>query len=277
MSKGQAPRRRFSQNFLTDPSVAARIVDACSLSRAERVLEIGPGRGALTEPLLRQVDQLHAIELDRDLAAALRHRWPALLLQEADALRVDYATFLRDGTWTIVGNLPYNVSTPLLMRLLLHASALRQMVFMLQQEVVDRMCAPPGSKTYGRLSVMVGYHCRAQALFEVSAGSFYPVPKVRSRIIRLTPLHPPPMPLALPEVVRRAFTQRRKTLRNALSGCVDAQHMLAVGVDPGRRPETLSIDEYVRLAGVAFVERAQPACAATDENPMEELRGDRAC
>ena len=277
MSKGQAPRRRFSQNVLTDPSVAQRIVEACALSRTERVLEIGPGRGALTAPLLEKVEQLHALELDRDLAAGLRSRWPALLLQEADALRIDYATFLRAGDWTIVGNLPYNVSTPLLMKLLLHASAMRQMVFMLQQEVVDRMCAPPGSKTYGRLSVMVGYHCRAQALFEVAAGSFYPVPKVRSRIIRLTPLHPPPMPLTLPEVVRRAFTQRRKTLRNALSGCVDAQQMLAVGVDPGRRPETLSIDEYVRLAGVAFIDRTQAVCVTAQPRSSDELEGDETC
>ena len=198
-------------------------------------------------------------------------------LQEADALRIDYATLLCAREWTIVGNLPYNVSTPLLMRLLLHASVMRQMVFMLQQEVVDRMCAPPGSKTYGRLSVMVGYHCRAQALFEVAAGSFYPVPKVRSRIIRLTPLNPPAMPLALPEVVRRAFTQRRKTLRNALSGCVDAQQMLAVGVDPGRRPETVSIEEYVRLAGVAFSSRSHAVCDATQPRTTAEPEGDETC
>lgn len=260
MSKGQAPRRRFSQNFLTDPSVAARIVDACSLSRVERVLEIGPGRGALTEPLLRQVDQLHAIELDRDLAAALRHRWPALMLQEADALRVDYATFLRDGNWTIVGNLPYNVSTPLLMRLLLHASALRQMVFMLQQEVVDRMCAEHGSRTYGRLSVVIGYHYHAQPLFSVSGSSFTPQPKVKSRVVRLTPTGAAAPPVRFSEVVRRAFSQRRKTLRNALSGVIDAQGLEAIGIDPGCRPETLSVADFVMISSaVAHVSGIQGA------------------
>jgi 16S rRNA (adenine1518-N6/adenine1519-N6)-dimethyltransferase len=272
----QAPRKRFGQNFLTDPMVARRIVEACGLREDEAVLEIGPGRGALTEHLLERVRVLHAIELDRDIEAALRERWPALRLTGADALRVDYRAFFGEraytgeGRWTVVGNLPYNISTPLLMRLLPHAAAMRQMVFMLQQEVVDRMCAAPGTKAWGRLSVMVGYHCRADALFGVAPGSFFPVPKVRSRIVRLVPTHPAPMPPAMPEVVRRAFSQRRKTLRNALSGCVSPEQMLALQVDPGRRPDTLSIAEFVRLSAVARVSAARAPDAGVDADQDDD-------
>jgi 16S rRNA (adenine1518-N6/adenine1519-N6)-dimethyltransferase len=142
------------------------------------------------------------------------------------------------------------------MKLLPFAPSMRQMLFMLQQEVVERMSAEPGTKAYGRLSVMVGYHCRADSLFAVAPGSFFPVPKVRSRIVRLTPRNPPPMPSAMPEVVRRAFSQRRKTLRNALSGCVDVAGMESIGIDPRRRPDTLSIAEFVRLSAVARVSSA---------------------
>ena len=294
----QVPRKRFGQNFLTDPMVARRLVQACGLREDEAVLEIGPGRGALTEHLIDSVRQLHAIELDRDLEAALRVRWPALRLTGADALRVDYRAFFAAGAaaaaaagvvassattpagttadrkWTVVGNLPYNISTPLLMRLLPHAASMRQMVFMLQQEVVDRMCAQPGTKAWGRLSVMVGYHCRADALFAVAPGSFYPVPKVRSRIVRLVPTAPAPMPAAMPEVVRRAFSQRRKTLRNALASCVDMTDLVALGIDPGRRPDTLSIEEFVRLSAIARVSATPLPDDAYDGDLPDEAEGD---
>ena len=253
-------RRRFGQHFLTDVGLAQRIVDACALEPGDRVLEIGPGRGALTGMLLERVDQLVAIELDRELAAALRCRWPSLEVMCADALRIDYAQLCAAGDWTIIGNLPYNISTPLLMRLLASGSLMRQMVFMLQQEVVDRMCAEHGSRTYGRLSVVIGYHYHAQPLFSVSGSSFTPQPKVKSRVVRLTPTGAAAPPVRFSEVVRRAFSQRRKTLRNALSGVIDAQGLEAIGIDPGCRPETLSVADFVMISSaVAHVSGIQGA------------------
>ena len=242
------PRRRFGQHFLSDGHVAQRIVDACSLKRSDRVLEIGPGHGALTGLLLQRVDRLIAIEVDRDLTAELRGRWPQLEVVQSDALRVDYGQLCAAGDWSVIGNLPYNISTPLLMRLLTRGDLMRQMVFMLQQEVVDRMCAEHGSRTYGRLSVVIGYHYRAQPLFSVSGGSFTPQPRVKSRVVRLTPTGAPPPPARFSEVVRRAFSQRRKTLRNALLGVIEAPALEALGIDPGRRPETLSVADFVTVS-----------------------------
>ena len=247
-SAGHRPRKRYGQNFLTDTSVAQRIVDACALKPGDRVLEIGPGHGALTGFLLERVERLVAIEVDRDLTAELRTRWPQLEVMQSDCLRVDYATLCAGGDWSVIGNLPYNISTPLLMRLLVSGHLMRQMVFMLQQEVVDRMCADHGSRTYGRLSVVIGYHYRAEPLFSVSGGSFTPQPRVKSRVVRLIPTGAPPPPPRFSEVVRRAFSQRRKTLRNALIGVIDGAGLEALGIDPARRPETLSVADFVTVS-----------------------------
>lgn len=270
---GQRARRRFGQNFLTDTSVADRIAQACMLKPDDRVLEIGPGHGALTAPLLRYVERMTVIEVDRDLAAEMRDRYAQLEVIQSDALRVDYAELLSAGDWSVIGNLPYNISTPLLMRLLNARGLVRQMVFMLQQEVVDRMCAPHGSRTYGRLSVMIGYHCKAQALFGVSGGSFTPPPRVKSRVVRLTPTGAPPPPARFSEIVRRAFSQRRKTLRNALTGVIDAAGLSALGIDPVRRPETLSVDEFVMISKAVEKAPADALLRDSELNPQSAFAG----
>lgn len=258
------PRKRFGQNFLTDQRVIADILRAVHARPGETVVEIGPGRGALTEGLILSGARLHLVEIDRDLAAVWRARTGALLsLHEGDALRFNFAALATPPEQLrVVGNLPYNISTPLLFHLLSQAPAIHDMHFMLQREVVDRMAASPGGPDYGRLSVMVQYQCRVEPLLEVPPEAFFPPPKVHSAVVRLVPGHfdhghaqSPPM---LAHVVRQAFTQRRKTLRNALSGLLDSAAMSAIGVDPQRRPETLSVGEFVRLADAA----AAPSGAA---------------
>ncbi|MFW5909211.1 MAG: 16S rRNA (adenine(1518)-N(6)/adenine(1519)-N(6))-dimethyltransferase RsmA [Thiohalospira sp.] len=255
------PRKRFGQNFLHDPNIIQRIVDAVAPRPDEALVEIGPGEGALTEPLLAAAGRLTAVELDRDLAAALRVRFgEALTVVEADATRVDLDALVPERGETplrLVGNLPYNVSTPLLFHLLGQRHAVRDMHFMLQREVVERMGARPGSRQYGRLSVMVQYHCAVTPLFRVPAGAFRPAPKVESMVVRLVPHTEPPVAVAdearLAAVVTRAFGARRKTLANALKGELDAEAIRAAGIDPGARAETLDLAAFARLAnaGVA--------------------------
>jgi len=252
------PRKRFGQHFLHDPGVVDRILGAVSPRRGERLVEIGPGEGVLTGPLLHAAGALDAIELDRDLAAALRARtdWPGeLTIHEGDVLRFDFRALATDTPIRVVGNLPYNISTPLLFHLLDQRDVVRDMHFMLQREVVDRLAAAPGSKTYGRLSVMVQAYCRVEALFRVAPGAFRPPPAVDSAVVRLTPLPEPAVgsgdAAAFAEVVRLAFAQRRKTLRNALRTRVAAERVRAAGIDPTRRAETLSVVEYARLAAAA--------------------------
>lgn len=250
------PRKRFGQHFLHDPAVIERIVAAIRPARGERLVEIGPGEGALTLPLLAHGAQLTVIELDRDLARALAARPEAgttLEVIEADALKVTLADLAAPGErLRLAGNLPYNVSTPLLFHLLAQAACIRDMHFMLQREVVERMAAGPGSKSYGRLSVMLAATCRVEALFDIGPGAFRPPPRVWSSIVRLEPWLEPPFVVADParfaEVVRRAFGQRRKTLRNALSGLVDEAGIRAAGCDPGARAETLPAAAFARLA-----------------------------
>jgi 16S rRNA (adenine1518-N6/adenine1519-N6)-dimethyltransferase len=246
------PRRRFGQNFLVDRGVVARLVGVIDPRAGERVVEIGPGLGALTAPLLERLDALDVVEIDRDLAAKLSLRFPRerLRIHQADALAFDFCALGHD--LRVVGNLPYNISSPLLFHLSAMTGCLRDCHFMLQREVVDRIVAAPGTKVYGRLSVMLQYRFRAERLLRVPAGAFRPAPKVESAFLRLVPHRP--MPVAaldeqvFGEVIARSFGQRRKTLRNALRELIDADDLAALGVDPGRRAETLPVETFVRIA-----------------------------
>jgi len=252
------PRKRFGQNFLHDPGVIEHIVAAIRPRPGEQLVEIGPGRGALTVPLLEAAGRLTAIELDRDLIQPLQqrcHRTGEVTVHAADALRFDYCT-LADGTpLRILGNLPYNISTPLLFHLLDQRHCIRDMHFMLQKEVVERMAARPGSGQYGRLSVMLQYRCMVSPLFTIGPDAFDPPPKVDSGFVRLEPFARPPVTVAdeavLADVVRQAFAQRRKTLRNTLRGLLDADEIRRAGIDPARRAETLDLGDFAALANQA--------------------------
>ena len=235
-SSFHAPRKRFGQHFLHDPRVLAHLVEALSLSRTDHVVEIGPGEGALTYRLIEKVEKLEVIEIDRDLAARL----DKVKVFVADALEFDYSVFPKGVR--LVGNLPYNISTPLLFHLARYADRVRDMHFMLQLEVVERMVAKPSTPQYGRLSVALQARFAMKKLFNVGRGAFRPPPKVESAVVRLAPLAEP---LQVNEdLLRRAFSARRKTLRNALPG-VD---FAAAGVDAGLRPENLSPADYARLS-----------------------------
>ena len=258
------PRKRFGQHFLRDPSVLERIVAAIRPVPGDHLVEIGPGLGALTRPLLAAVGELDAVELDRDLLEPLRAHCAdigRLRLHHADALKFDFAALRGTGPrLRVVGNLPYNISTPLLFHLLDQASHLRDLHFMLQQDVVERMAAGPGEEAYGRLSVMLQYRCQVEPLFTVGPEAFRPPPKVRSAVVRLVPCETSPVAVRderlFAEVVRRAFAQRRKTLRNALRGWLDIAQIEAAGVNPGARPETLDLAAFAALSAVA--PRADP-------------------
>ena len=253
-------KKNLGQNFLHDRGVIERIVLAIDPRPGDRIVEIGPGQGALTFPLLRRHGELTAIEFDRDLlqplaAAAQAHG--ALSLLNANVLDVDFSALAAggmpgEGLLRLVGNLPYNLSSPILFHALDHAAAIRDMHFMLQKEVVERMAAGPGSKVYGRLSVMLQAYCRVTPLFKVPPGAFRPAPKVDSAVVRLQPLPPGAVVVAerarFAHVVRAAFGQRRKTLRNALSGVVDATAIEAAGVRPDARAEQLSVADFASLA-----------------------------
>jgi 16S rRNA (adenine1518-N6/adenine1519-N6)-dimethyltransferase len=240
------PRKRFGQHFLHDRGVLAKIVAAIAPGAADNIVEIGPGQGALTRLLLEKVPRITAIEIDRDLAARLAAEFPPerLAIHQADALEFDFAT-LPEGA-RLVGNLPYNISTPLLFRIARYAGAFRDAHFMLQREVAERMVAKPSTPEYGRLSVMLQARFAMQKLFRVASGAFRPPPKVESALVRLVPLAAPLErdPARFADVVRRAFSARRKTLRNALPD-VD---FAALGIDPMLRPENLSAADYARIA-----------------------------
>ncbi len=256
---GHVARKRFGQNFLHDQAVIARIVAAIAPRDGDHLVEIGPGQGALTFALLERAGALTAIELDRDLAAWLRTEAPRhgdLTLIEADALTVDFSS-LPGQPLRLIGNLPYNISTPLLFHALAHASAIADMHFMLQREVVERMAAAPGSKTFGRLSVMLQARCTVEPLLRVPGSAFKPAPKVESAVVRLVPL-PSSMVAgvdfaALERVVRAGFAQRRKTLHNALSGIVDDTQLRSLGIDPVARAETLPVSAWLDLSRIAIV------------------------
>lgn len=247
------PRKRFGQHFLADPGVIDAIVQAISPRQDDIVVEIGPGRGAITGPLAAKAGHLHCVELDRDLAALLRRHYAdndKVTIHEADALAFDYTSL--GGPLRVVGNLPYNISTPLLFRLLDQRDCIADMHFMLQKEVVDRMAAVPGSKAYGRLGIMLGCHLEVHALFDVAPQCFVPPPAVTSAVVRLSPLPTGHFEIAdekmLGSTVATAFSQRRKTLRNALKSLVNEAELEALGIDATARPETLAIRDYVALA-----------------------------
>ena len=249
-------RKRFGQHFLHDPEVIGRIIACIGARPGEALLEIGPGQGALTAPLLVAAGALDVVEIDRDLAAELRAQYanqPELRIHSADALAFDYSALsLQLGRpLRVVGNLPYNISTPLLFRLLAHSGYIRDMHFMLQSEVVERIVAAPGSKQYGRLGVMLAPRVRAARLLEIGPGAFRPAPRVWSAVVRLEVRPELPAWAAEPHygaVVAAAFGQRRKTLRNALAGVLDAAQIRAAGIDPGARAETLAAEQFGRLA-----------------------------
>ncbi len=254
-------RKRFGQNFLHDQNIIHRIVRAIRPQRDDVLLEIGPGQGAITEQLLASDCALHALELDRDLVAILTHKFSDrsnFHLQQGDALKLDLQALLDANALApttkirVVGNLPYNISTPLIFHLLAQNHLIADMHFMLQKEVVERLAADPKTKEYGRLGIMAQYFCRIESVIDVPPGAFSPQPKVQSAVVRLTPYSTLPHPAQsienLQNVVRAAFNQRRKTLRNALQTLLSAEDIAACNIDPGARPETLSLAQFVALA-----------------------------
>mgnify|MGYP001823849860 FL=1 len=252
MAKHRA-RKRFGQHFLNDPGIIDAIVRAVHPTEDDIIVEIGPGQGAITDALARSAGHLHAVELDRDLVARLRRRYednPNVTVHEADALQFDFAVL--GDRMRVVGNLPYNISTPLLFHLLKFRNRILDMHFMLQKEVVDRMAASPGSKAYGRLGIMLGCHLNIESLFDVPREAFDPPPAVTSAIVRLDPLPRGTFDIqdeaGLSTLVSTAFMQRRKTLRNSLKKSVEAIDFEAVGIDASLRPEQVSIADYVRLS-----------------------------
>jgi len=255
MSEHRA-RRRFGQHFLVDDTYIRRIVAVIDPQPADLMVEIGPGLAALTRPLLERVRQLAAVEIDRDIVARLREEFPPgrLTVYEQDALKFDFSALGQE--LRVVGNLPYNISSPLLFHLAAASAGLKDLHFMLQKEVVDRMAAEPDTPDYGRLSVMIQYRFSVQPLFRVPPGAFRPPPRVESAIVRLRPIraraHSARDEAMLARVVTRAFGQRRKTLRNALKGLVDEETLVALGIDPGARGEVLPLEKYVALANAAY-------------------------
>ena len=253
--QGHKARKRFGQNFLHDVHWIGRIAKAVAPRLGDNIIEIGPGQAALTRELIAGAGHVRAVEIDRDLAAWLKEQFSPeqLTLIEADALTLDWKALAEQtGTLRIVGNLPYNISSPLLFALMRAADHVRDQHFMLQREVVDRMVAAPGSKTYGRLSVMLQWRYHITKLFDVPPGAFNPPPKVVSSVVRMTPKDPAQVPAVdadlFSSVVANAFSQRRKTLRNALSVLMSAEDIEAADVNPQARAETLDLDAFVRLA-----------------------------
>ncbi len=258
---GHTARKRFGQNFLHDNYVIRRIVDAINPQPGQQLVEIGPGLGALTEPVADAAGHLNVVELDRDLAQRLReHPFLAskLTITEADALKFDFRTLLVEpsGKLRVFGNLPYNISTPLLFHLFEFVDCIQDMHFMLQKEVVDRMAAGPGSKTFGRLSVMTQYYSQVLPVVQVPPGAFNPPPKVDSAVVRLVPHAERPHRAediaTLNAICTAAFGQRRKTLRNSLRDHLSEAQIAAAGIDPAARPESLSVAQFVALANHAF-------------------------
>lgn len=250
-------KKQFGQHFLHDPGIIRRIVQAIAPKPGDRLVEIGPGEGAITLPLLREHGRLTVIELDRDLIPRIQaatREVGTLEVIHADVLTVDFTQIAGDGKLRLVGNLPYNISSPILFHCLDHAAAITDMHFMLQKEVVDRMAAAPGSKVYGRLSVMLQLHCTVEPLLAVPPGAFNPPPKVDSAVVRLTPLpagrRHDADPAIVERVVRHAFGQRRKTLSNALHTVATVDQIRAAGVDPKERAEQLAPLQFVAIAKV---------------------------
>ncbi len=250
--KGHVARKRFGQNFLVDSGIIGAIVSAIDPQRGDTVVEIGPGLGAITVRLLARLDRLHVVEIDRDLIARLKQQYPPerLRIHEGDALAFDFASIGTD--LRLVGNLPYNISTPLLFHLAGYVGVVRDMHFMLQKEVVERMVAVPGDGDFGRLSVMLQYRFHLEWLIDVPPESFDPPPKVQSAVVRLIPRDAAELTAKdmgrFAMVVQTAFAQRRKMLRNTLKGVLDDGGFAALGISPTLRPEDLAVEDYVRIA-----------------------------
>ncbi|NTV69114.1 MAG: 16S rRNA (adenine(1518)-N(6)/adenine(1519)-N(6))-dimethyltransferase RsmA [Azonexaceae bacterium] len=250
--KGHVARKRFGQNFLVDHGVIAAIVSAINPKRDDLVVEIGPGLGAITEPLMQRVDHLHVVEIDRDLIARLKKQHPPerMTIHEGDALAFDFASIGKN--LRLVGNLPYNISTPLLFHLAEYVDVLHDMHFMLQKEVVERMVAEPGNADFGRMSVMLQYRFYLEWLIDVPPESFDPAPKVDSAVVRLIPKPASELTARsqekLSQVVLTAFSQRRKMLRNTMKGMLSDAGFAELGIAPTLRPEDVSVEDYVRIA-----------------------------
>lgn len=246
------PRKRFGQNFLQSRAIIEQILAALQLQAQDKVVEIGPGMGALTEGLLRYLNKLNAIEIDRDLQDHLKGSFGSdrLMLIADDALQVDYRRFGHE--LRIVGNLPYNIASPLMLHLLKFADKILDMHFMVQKEVALRLAASPGTRDYGRLTVMIQYHCEVNYLFDVPPESFYPKPRVDSAVVRIKPYRERPYPevstIALENLLRQAFSMRRKTLANNLKPLLSAAELEHLGIESSLRPEQISISDFVALA-----------------------------
>lgn len=254
---GHQARKRFGQNFLQDQNIIRNILLGINPKEGDNIAEIGPGLGAITEHLLKATNgKLNVVEIDRDLVQVLRTQffnYPDLQIHQGDALKFNFSQLVKDDEkLRIVGNLPYNISTPLVFHLLSFSGQVRDMHFMLQKEVVDRMAAQPGDSAYGRLGIMVQYRCKVEPLFKVPPTAFHPQPKVDSAIVRLTPYDTLPYPAKdanqLAKVVTASFNQRRKTIRNNLKKMISAGQLETLGIDPGLRPENLSLQNFVAIS-----------------------------
>lgn len=253
---GHQARKRFGQNFLQDQAIIDDILAAISPQQDEHIVEIGPGQGAITAPLLESEANVDVVELDRDLIPILKgkfSKYDNLTIHAADALNFNFASLINNGErLRVIGNLPYNITTPLLFHLIEQSDSISDMCFMLQKEVVERICAQPGTKNYGRLSIMIQHQCEAELLFVVPPEAFFPVPKVDSAIIYLKPLSSPKggkIDLeVLNKLVTTAFSQRRKTLSNTLKNMVSSEQIFSVGLQPQQRAETVTVEQFVDLA-----------------------------
>ena len=258
------PRRRYGQHFLHDPNIIRKIIDAIQPRSDDLFVEVGPGRGAITRPLAETVKRLDTIEIDRDLAAMLENQdWHGnVTVHCADALDFAFEEMVQPGEMLrLAGNLPYNISSPLLFHLLDSSHLFEDIHVMLQKEVVDRITAPPGTRTYGRLTVALAARCKAKSLFDIHPGSFTPPPRVESSFLRLTPLQNQKVSAVLApafdQLVTQAFNMRRKQLSNALRELLDAKQIRSAGVDPTRRAEDLDVDAFVRLSQL-WLQRGLP-------------------
>lgn len=266
MKAKHVPRKRFGQNFLNSGLIIQNIVDAIHPTASDHVIEIGPGQGALTAPLLQRAGTLDCLEIDRDLVTSLEKKFAQhsnFKVHSVDALKFDFNTLNAPAkSLRIVGNLPYNITTPLLFHLLSFCPLIHDMHFMLQKEVVDRLTAHPNSKAFGKLTLMIQYYCKAEYLFSVPSSAFYPAPKVESAVIRLTPYLQIPFPVKnfnlFTHLASTAFNQRRKILSNSLKAFLALSDFQALSLDPQKRPEALSLEEWVKLCNfVAAREQGQ--------------------
>ncbi|MFT5210877.1 MAG: 16S rRNA (adenine1518-N6/adenine1519-N6)-dimethyltransferase [Flavobacterium sp.] len=248
-------RKRFGQNFLQDQNLIRKIIQVINPQPGDHIVEIGPGRGALTELLLKSGCKLDVIEIDRDLVASMRQKHPDLNVIESDVLKFDFTQIKADKPFRVVGNLPYNISTPLLFKLFGNLDLIKDMYFMLQLEVVNRLVASHSHSDYGRLSIMSQYYCDNELMFTVPPEAFVPMPKVMSAIVKLLPTKEKRISAdtaLLEKILIQAFSMRRKTIRNALKGFVNAEQIVSLDLDPRARPENLSLNDYLSITALAI-------------------------